>query len=79
MWKLRRISLFFMISCMLSVLCGCGASGEQETITEHTNSGINADMEAVDNNSGSNETGRKKNDSSESDNTGNNDTDAETA
>ena len=47
MWKLKRMSLFFLISCMLSVLCGCGASGEQETVTENTNSGINADMETA--------------------------------
>ncbi len=79
MWKLKPISLFFLILCMLSVLCGCGASGEQETVTKNTNSGINADMETADNSSGSNETDGKKNDSSESDNAGNNDTDAETA
>lgn len=79
MQKLKRILLFFLISCMLSVLCGCGASGEQENVTENTNLEISADIEASGNNSGSQETDRNGNNSSESGSAGNNGTDAETA
>lgn len=78
MRKLKQISFLFLTSCMLSVFAGCGASDEQEAVTESTNSGINVEIEETDNNSGSNEISRKKNDSSESDYAGNNDTGVET-
>lgn len=77
MRKLKQISFLFLISCMLSVLGGCGASDEQETVTESASSDINVEVEETDNSSGRNETSRKENDSSESGNAGNNDTGAE--
>lgn len=78
MRKLKQISFLFLISCMLSVFGGCGASDEQKTVTESTISDINVEVEETDNSSGSNKTSRMENDSSESDNVRNNDTDAET-
>ena len=76
MQNLKRISLFFLVSCML-VLGGCGTSGGQETVTESAGSDIIVEAEETDNSSESDETGRKENDKSESGNAGNNDTDTE--
>lgn len=78
MWKLKQILFLVLISCMLLVFGGCGASDEQETVTENTGSGINVELEETDNSSDSNEMSTKENDSSESDNAGNNDTGVET-
>ncbi|MDE7252222.1 MAG: flavodoxin [Acetatifactor sp.] len=63
---------------MLSVLGGCEASDEQETVPESASSDINVVVEGTDNSSGSNETSRKESDGSESDNSGNNDAGADT-
>lgn len=48
MQNLKRISLFFLVSCML-VLGGCGTSGGKETVTESIGSDISVEAEETDN------------------------------
>lgn len=72
MLKTKRISLFLLISCMLFVLCSCGASDElREMSKENTDTVTSDDAEAFDSFLSSEETEEQENSIAESNDTEN--------
>ena len=70
MLKTKRISLFLLISCMLVVLCSCGASDDLRGMTKgNTNTGTSDGAEAVDRFLSSVETEEQENSIAEGSNT----------
>ena len=66
MLKTKRISLLFLISCMMFVLCSCGVSdGLRETSKENTDTGRSDGVEAFDDLLSSEEAEEKENSTAE--------------